>query len=169
MLRRLALSALLLVPLAPACTSGPEPPVEVSEPGPVAGEVSAVPERAPRRWTQTFLEPAVLVAREVTIEGPEGLREHVALLVDSLVHDYQVRTLPEGMLQEVTVKPEATEEVVRGHLDRLQIAAEVRLRVLERPGDVPVIVTASGNAVWRTPDGKERSGESLRLVGEEPR
>jgi hypothetical protein len=174
MLHRLALPlALALLPLAPACSSGPEPggepPAEVPAPGPVADEDAAAPQQAPRPWTRTFLEPAVLIAREVTIEGPTGLRDHVALLVDSLVHDYEVRTLPEGMLQEVTLKPGAGEELVRGHLDRLQIAAEVRLRVLERPGDVPVVVVATGNAVWKTPDGKERSAETLRLVGEEAR
>ena len=111
------------------------------------------------------MAPAVLVAREVSIEGPAGLLDHVALAVDKQVHDYSVRTVPEGLLQELRVKPGMTDALVLCHLDRLEIAAETCIRVLERPGDVAVSVTATGNAVWRTPDGAERSGEVLKLHG----
>lgn len=153
-MRQLAALALAFaLPTAPAC-SRPEP-----EPEP-APAVAAAPARA---WPQTFAAPAVLVAREVEIEGPPGLLEHLALRVDPRVHDYSVRTVTEGLLQEVTLKPNEVPEVVRCYLDQLEIAAETRLRVLERPGDCELVVTARGDAFFQRPGEPERRGEQLRL------
>lgn len=131
------------------------------EPEPAAGPTpAAAPARA---WPQTFAAPAVLVAREVTIEGPPGLLEHLALRQDTRVHDYVTRTVPEGLLQEVTLKADVSPEVIRCYLDQLEVAAETRLRVLQRPGDCELIVTATGDAFFQRPGEPERRGEILRL------
>ncbi len=141
------------------CTS-PEP-----EGKPPAAAASASGAEA-AAWTQAFREPAVLLAAEVEIEGPPGLIAHVAMTVDPAIHDYAVRTVPEGLLQEVSVKSPVDGGLVRCQLDHLQIAAERRVRVLERPHTVPVTVTASGNAYWTNTAGQERRGETLHLTGQ---
>jgi hypothetical protein len=148
-----ALALALVCSLASACAR-PEPQPQV------APALEASPARP---WPQTFAAPAVLVAREVEIEGPPGLLEHVALRVDPRVHDYAVRTVPEGLLQEVIQKPDQAPEVVRCYLDQLEIAAETRLRVLQRPGDCELSITARGDAFFQRPGEAERRGEVLRL------
>ncbi|HVS17916.1 MAG TPA: hypothetical protein VMT18_04890 [Planctomycetota bacterium] len=109
------------------------------------------------------MTPAVLVAREVSIEGPPGLLEHFALRPDQRVHEYVVRTVPEGLLQEVTLRADVPPEPIRGYLDQLEVAAEVRLRVLERAVDCELVVHASGDAFFQRPGRPEQRGESLRL------
>ena len=150
--------------LVVACGSAPKKPadraglIEASEPRP-----------EPKPWTPTFLTPAVLIAREVRIEGPLGIRDHVALTVDSEQHEYSLKTGPDGLMQELSFKAGAGGGELRCQLDQLVIAAEQRITVLERPGAAPVIVLALGDALWQTPSGEERRGDSLRLVGEEPK
>jgi hypothetical protein len=161
-------SALLLLAgflfFAIACKSSPEKPSQNAEPIEAS---EARPE--PKPWTTTFLTPAVLIAREVRIEGPLGIRDHVALTVDSELHEYSLKTGPDGLLQELTFKQGQGEGELRCQLDQLVIAAEQRITVLERPGPAPVVVVATGEALWQTPAGEERRGDSLRLVGEEPK
>jgi len=149
------LAALALLALLPCACSGPEP-----APEPTAQPAAEVPRRP---WPQTFVTPAVLVAREVTIEGPPGLLDHFALRPDQRSHDYVVRTLPEGLLQEVTLLADVPPEPIRGYLDQLEVAAELRLRVLERAVDCELVVTASGDAFFQRPGEPERRGETLRL------
>lgn len=164
-------SALVVLFLAAcaACTAPAEPSAEA---GAVeAGTKPAVrsASSAPRPWTESFMEPAVLVAREVSIEGPVGLLEHLALQVDPDVHEYVVKTTSAGFKQDLAFKRPASGQVLRAQLDQLVIAAELGIHVLERPGDDPVVVTAVGNAVWTSTAGAERRGERLRLSGAEPR
>jgi hypothetical protein len=160
-LQLLVASSLILVS---ACSSAPEDGAERAAP------VEASDARPqPAAWTQTFMSPAVLVAREVRIEGPLGIRDHVALTIDSELHDYSTRAGPDGMLQELAFKEGLAGPELRCQLDQLVIAAEQRITVLERPGDVPVVVFATGDALWTTPAGEEKRGESLRLVGEAPK
>ncbi len=151
----------LLLSLPGAC-KGSTPAGEPSERGAAALEAAA----APAAWTPAFREPAVLLATEVEIEGPPGLIAHVALTVDPEIHEYSVRTVPEGLLQEVSLKSPAAGGLVRCQLDHLQIAAERRVRVLERPQAVPVTVSARGNAFWTNTTGQERRGAELRLEGQ---
>lgn len=148
----LALIALLL----PAC-AGPEATPE-AEPA-----VEKAPEVPRRPWPQTFAKASVLVAAEVTIEGPPGLLEHFALRPDERAHEYVVRTVPEGLLQEVTLLPDVPPEPIRGWLDNLEIAAETRLRVLERVVDCELVVSASGDAFFQRPGEPEQRGATLRL------
>lgn len=125
--------------------------------------------RAPvRPWPETFVAPAVLVAREVSIEGPPGLLEHLALRQDP-AHEHSVRAVPEGLLMEVTLEAGAVSEVIRCYLDQLEVAAEQRLCVLERPADCELVVTASGDAFFQRPGEPERRGELLRLSESSPR
>lgn len=151
------ITALLMCSCLTAC-KGSEPQPEAAPPAPVQ-----------RAWPQTFMQPAVLIAREVTIEGPEGLREHLALRIDPNFHDYQVSTVPEGLLQELTLKPGVEGAALRCYLDQLEIAAEVRLRVLERPGHAAVRVIAVGEAFYQKPGEPEQRGEVLRLGESAPR
>ena len=59
-----------------------------------------------------------------------------------------------------------TDEVVAAlKLDALSPGALVELVVLERPGDVPVTVTAEGDAVRRDRDGAERRQNRLVWTG----
>jgi|SRR5688572_12394805 len=159
----LAVGCLLLPSACRSADDGAEPSRERA----AAENAAASPQ--PRAWTQTFMSPAVLIAREVRIEGPLGIRDHVALTVDSELHEYSTTTGPEGLLQQLSFKEGLLGGELRGQLDQLVIAAELRITVLERPGDATVIVVASGEALWQTPSGEERRGETLRLVGEEPK
>lgn len=162
-MRTLPEFAVALALLAFACRSAD---VEPDVAGPSA-DASTPP--APRPWTQTFMSPAVLVAREVRIEGPLGIRDHVALTVDSDLHEYSTTIGPEGLMQQLSFKAGLLGGELRGQLDQLVIAAEERITVLERPGDATVLVVATGEALWQTPAGQEKRGESLRLVGQEPK
>jgi hypothetical protein len=154
-------AALALTVLFVLACSGPQSEIEPAEEPRV---------EAPRRpWPQTFVTPAVLVAREVSIEGPPGLLEHFALRPDQRAHDYVVRTVPEGLLQEVTLRADVPPEPIRGYLDQLEVAAEVRLRVLERAVDCELVVRASGDAFFQRPGQPEQRGESLRLDESSPR
>lgn len=151
---------LLIAATLSACTS-PEPE---PDPGAAAREAAA----PARPWPQTFVAPAVLVAREVSIEGPSGLLEHLAVRQDP-AHEHSVRTVAEGLLMEVAPKADAAPEVIRCYLDQLEIAAETRLRVLQRPGDCELTVLATGDAFFQRPGEPERRGEVLRLTESAPR
>jgi hypothetical protein len=125
---------------------------------------------APAPWTETFMAPATLVAEEVRIEGPPGLIEHVAVAQDPDNISYVSRAVPQGLLQEWTVKPSGSDEPIRGRMDALDLAVTRRLVVLERPAAVPLVVEARGEVWWRREsDGREQRGASLRLVGDGPR
>jgi hypothetical protein len=160
-----ALLALFLCSLClAACESNPPAPEGSAVPA-AAGAAQAV---APP-WPTTFMEPAVLVAREVRIEGSEALRDHLALRIDPNLHEYVVKTTPEGLLQEVTLKAGNEGEVVHCYLDRLEIAAERKVIVLERPGRAPLNVTARGEAFWQQPGKPEQRGEFLSFGEFDPR
>lgn len=154
------LSRLLLVSGLLAACSSPEP--------------SKTPERSVEErsqsdlpWTEDFRQPAVLLAREVRIEGPQGLLQHVATMSDPSELDRREQTRPEGFLQEITVRPESEKlgAEIRAQLDQLAIVATQRLSVLERPGPVDVLVIASGDAYYARGKESEQRGEILRFQG----
>ncbi len=117
-------------------------------------------------WTDAFTKPAVLIAADVRIEGPKGLMDHIATVSDPEELERTEKTVPEGFLQEVSVKPAAAGAEIKAQLDRLAIVATRRLVILERPGLVDVIVVAQGDVYWASQgSGEEKRGESLRFVG----
>src|SRR5262249_37818946 len=107
---------------------------------------------AARAFTTAFQKPAVLVADEIQIEGPPDLGGHGALRQDPEITTYTTKTVPEGLRQELGALPDSHVEV-HGQLDAWSLAAFRRIVVLQRPGDVPVSVTARGNAYWAEADG----------------
>ncbi len=125
-------------------------------------EPVALPSRA---WTDAFLRAAVLVADEIVIEGPRDLIDHVVLQQDQETTAYTTKTIPEGLWQELVVRPEMGVEV-RAQLDGWSLAAFRRITVLSRPGKVPVTVRALGKAFWAEVDGSgERRQENLVFQG----
>ena len=127
------------------------------------------PPPAPRPWTQSFRSSALLVADEVRIEGPKGLLDHIATRIEPDFHSYTAETLPEGFQQ--TFEPLRNDAGIdiRAYFDALEVVALRRLIVLERPGEVDVVVQATGDAFWReSSSGREKRGPLLRFVGTRP-
>lgn len=118
-----------------------------------------------RAWTGAFRREAVLLADEIVIEGPADLIDHVVLRQDEATAVYTAQTVTDGLLQELTARPEAGVEV-RAQLDAWSLAAFRKITVLQRPGEVPVSVRASGNAFWAAADGSgERREQQLFFQG----
>jgi hypothetical protein len=147
---------LVLLACVPACQGGKEPRSGlVLEPLPAPA----------RPWTDAFVQPSVLVADEIVIEGPSDLIDHVVLRQDEETTAYTTRTIPEGLWQELAARPQMGVEV-RAQLDAWSLAAFKRITVLQRPGEVPVTVRAFGKAYWAAADGSgERRGEQLAFQG----
>jgi hypothetical protein len=155
-MHRPAATLLCALTLALSCR-GPHPPEStlVLEPGAPPG----------RPWTGAFQHEAVLVADEIMIEGPFDLIDHVVLRQDEETSAYTTKTIPAGLLQELTARPEVGVEV-RAQLDAWSLAAFKRITVLQRPGEVPVTVRAAGRAFWSAADGSgERRAETLAFQG----
>jgi hypothetical protein len=117
------------------------------------------------KWTQEFMQKSALLADFVTIEGPKGLLAHAASARNDAYFERTVKTLPEGFVQEMTVKTDSAPPI-SAQLDGMQIKVLKRLRIIEKPGNVAVVVTARGGAYWTTPNGAKKSGDQLRFVGE---
>ncbi len=148
--------SLPLLALAAACQREREP-----EPAPVRSSVPPVP----TVWTEAFRREAVLVADEIVIEGPADLIDHMVLRPDPDTSVYSTKTIPAGLLQELSALP-ATRMEVRGQLDAWSLAAFRKITVLQRPGEVPVTVRALGNAYWAAADGSgERRQDQLVFQG----
>lgn len=120
----------------------------------------------PRPWTATFRAPALLIANNVYIEGPQGLLDHVATRSVDEFHSYVAETLPEGFRQSYRVlRPEVAVEL-RSYLDALEIVAFNELVVIEKPGELDVTVRATGDAFWRdTTSGNEKRSFEITLHG----
>jgi hypothetical protein len=160
---RSLLAAALALPLAigaAACGSAtPEP-----EPPPPPTELSAGP------WTRAFLEPANLIADEILIEGPPGLRYHISVRQESASTAYTAKTTAKGFLQEVAARADAGYVELHATLDTWELVAFRRIRWLERPGDAPVVVRAVGSATFQAVEGGEtRRDELLEFRGDVPR
>ena len=133
-----------------------------------SGSTSAerVPALEPPPWTDAFSESTALLASEVRIEGPPGLISHVASVSDPEELDRTEKTVPEGFLQVISVKPQARGARITAQLDRLAIVVLGRLTILERVGATTVVVFAKGEAYWENPTTHEvKRGETLRFDG----
>ncbi len=118
---------------------------------------------APAPWTTAFEGRSILLADQVTVEGPQGLIEH--LYCDaSAMHAKSERTLPEGYEQVVVAQPGSGERI-RAQLDGLRIEAVRRLVVLERVTPCDVRVRAAGQVWWSDVDGKQERGETWERTG----
>jgi hypothetical protein len=142
--------------IAPATGTGP------------SAESSAASKAAlePPPWTDAFSVSTALLAAEVRIEGPPGLISHFASVSDPEELSRIEKTVPEGFLQVISVKPEARGAKITAQLDRLAIVALERLTILERPGGTTVVVLAKGDAYWENPKtGEVKRGDTLRFDG----
>ena len=140
---------------------GPTPPV-------VGGPSQPPPEALPERpWTETFRSPAMLIADEIRVEGPKGLIDHLATRVEPDHHTYTAETLPEGFCQTIELRRQDSGVEIRAYLDACELVALGKLIILERPGEVEVVVLATGDAYWRdSTTGAERRGPTLTFRGE---
>jgi len=161
------LAALLCLLPAAGCSGArkDDRPAFAPAPDPDAGPPREVVESR-KPWTERFLAPANLVADEVHVEGPAPLLEHVVTRAEPQIHDVQLKTVPDGLLQTITVRPGSGAVEIRAHLDGLLISALRKLTVLERVGAGDVLVTATGAACWKdVRTGEEQRAPSLRLEG----
>lgn len=127
---------------------------------------SSIEPEPPRPWTARFRSPTLLVADRAYLEGPRGLLEHLATRSEDDFHSYVAKAVPEGFRQEFKVlRPEAEVEL-RAYLDAFEIVVFEELIVLERPGQVDVLLRVSGDAYWRDgATGEERRGAQMEFVG----
>ena len=143
---------------------------EIEDP-PVTAAGAPVPSGpvVPAPWTRRFMQPAVLVADRIVIEGPSDLVDHVAIRQEPDLFVYKTELTPAGLRQEIFRRPAVIGGEMRAQLDAWSLGALERLVVLQRPGDVPVIVRAEGNAVWIPTDGgEELRRQQLEFRGERP-
>lgn len=113
------------------------------------------PVEAPAPWTEAFLTDVEVVADEIAIEGPAGLRTHTAVTRDDVSIDYDQRVTEEGLVQTHVVKPGATIPAIEVTIDRWTLYALERVVVTERPTNTgEVVVRATGRVVAETPQGR---------------
>jgi hypothetical protein len=157
--------------LATGCKSGPAKPTKnaafASAPDPNAKPPADVVEAPPKPWTKRFLVEGTLIADEIRIEGPAPLLEHVVTRPESGAHDLEVVTIPAGLQQTITVRTPGSE--IRAQIDQVVVLAMRRLVVLERPGNVDVLVIAAGDVFWKDGPNAGVRSQSLRLEGPIPR
>jgi hypothetical protein len=121
-------------------------------------------------WTSEFSKPAMLIADDISIEGPPGLIAHFAARVDPDVHQQVQKTIAEGFLQQITLKPGNTDAEINAQLDNLALVATRRMSALERPGRVDLVVRARGRVSWHDLATKEvKRAETMTLTGKSAR
>lgn len=123
----------------------------------------------PTPWTRAFAAKAVVVANHVRIEGPDGLLEHLVVSSDDAYFERQV-THEGQKLTQITTRISADVPEIRAQLDAWQLAAFERVTVIEHlvpKGAKPraVTVVATGEAVFRDPNGVVERAETLRWDG----
>jgi hypothetical protein len=159
--RLLLLSGMLLF----ACTTPEKRNESPFAPAPDPNEGPPTNRVLQKAWTDRFFATGALVARDVRIEGPDGLLEHVVSTQDLTLMDVVSKTTPDGLLQTITLHPDAVGEEVRAQLDNLAIVCLHSLTILERPGPVDVVVIASGDAFLKEKGADELRGPTLRIEG----
>ena len=155
------------LPLSLALFACSSPRADDERPDKRSPEARAEPAAAALPWPTSFEEPAVLMAARVVITGPEGLREHAALLQDPDHHAYEEKTTPEGFVRRTLLRADVEYLApIRCRLDGLEIFAEREIVVLERPGPAELTIDASGDVYYRaSTTGEERRAEEMRLSG----
>ncbi len=119
---------------------------------------------AARLWTKEFQAKSILIANEISIEGPPGLIDHVAFK-QKPEQTYTVKTVAEGFLQEIAAPAEA-ENPIEIQIDNLAIYAVRNARILERVSAGPVRIRARGEVLWKNLEsGQEQRAESFELNG----
>lgn len=152
----------LVAALALGC-SGPRE----SEAPATAERGVARPAAAPALWTSTFLERAALAAAVVEVEGPELLRERIAVRRDEYNHEHSERAASDGYLIEQRQRADSDGTPIRVQLDELVIDADERVTIRIRPDAPRVVVRASGDVFMRViSSGRETRTAALTLVGE---
>lgn len=120
------------------------------------------------RWTEEFLDGALLVAEEIEVEGPPALRDHLVLPQDPAATTSRTTATDLGLLHVIEARSGRFAEI-RAHLDKWEIVATRRLKVLERPGEVDVRIVARGRALLHPFGGRHgsepREGAELVFVG----
>jgi hypothetical protein len=153
--------------LALTCGAGCSPSASTKSQGTKASlkSDSSIPPAA-KPWTAAFMKPAVLIADVIEIDGPEGLRDHLATRTEPLMQERVEKVVPRGFLTEIKLLPGKSDAPIKAWLDQLELAAVVKLVVLEHPGPVDVTVSAHGQVLWadKTTNQQQRS-ESFTLVG----
>lgn len=118
-------------------------------------------------WTEAFRAEAFLVADDIEVIGPAGIRDH-AVLQQNEKGVYSVRTTTQGLVQELRATSATAE--LRGHLDNWILVASRSLRFIEVPEETPVRVRAVGQALFRSMDGEPpRRAPALEFFGARPR
>jgi hypothetical protein len=113
------------------------------------------------------MEKSVLTAAVVEIDGPELLRERLALRRDEFNHEHSERASSEGYLIEQRQRADSDGSPIRAQLDELVIDAYERVVVRTRPDAQRVVVRASGDVfLFALASGRETRVASLTLVGE---
>ncbi len=164
-MRRTALIlAAALACFAATCTSSAKKDANAAAP---AAPRKKEPEKP---WTTAFAKNTVIVADEVSIEGPPGLLEHVVVSQGAEFFEHSERATPDGMLQITRVKDDAVAPpAIRVQLDAWAIEVVRSVRVLERVTEVPVTLDARGSVFAQAlADSSEKRSESMHFVGTRP-
>jgi len=155
----------LAVLVAAACSAKRDPPLVSDTRGAV--QEAAQPRTTPRQWTRSFLEKTVLSAGEVEIEGPELLRERLALRRDEFNHEHTERAVDDGYRIESRQREGSDGSPIRAQLDELVIDAYERITVRIRPSAERIVLRASGDVfVFVVATSRETRSATLTLVGE---
>jgi hypothetical protein len=89
---------------------------------------------------------------------------------DPVLAIYSATTTPKGFLQTMVARSDAGFVELRATLDTWELVALKRLTWLERPAAAPVVIRASGGAVFQPVAGGEaRRGPLLEFRGDVPR
>lgn len=103
----------------------------------------------------------------VEIEGPEMLRERLALRRDEFNHEHTERASAEGYVLEQRQRPQSDGSPIRAQLDELVIDAYERITIRLRPDAQRVVLRASGEVfLFTLSSGRETRTSTLTLVGE---
>lgn len=103
----------------------------------------------------------------VEIDGPELLRERLALRRDELNHEHSERATAEGYLLEQRQRADSDASPIRAQLDELVIDAYERISIRIRPAAQRVVVRASGDVLFvPLATGRETRTSTFTLVGE---
>jgi hypothetical protein len=170
----LAWVACILCSILASCgSSGTKSDKRASPTGASGADASALSTEAVEAaipWTTEFSKSVLLIADDISVEGPRGLLAHIAVRVVPEDHDQVQKATPNGFLQQVTLKPDGGGGEIKAQLDEMSLVATRRMSVLERPGPVDVVIQARGRVYWRDLSTKqEKRSEAMSFTGKIPR